>query len=84
MSKLEKQIDKLKLKPKDFTYEEARNLLNNLGFYEDNKGRTSGSRIEYRNCYDQKIQLHKPHPGNILKPYQVKIIINKLKELEVI
>lgn len=29
-----------------------------------------------------KIEIHKPHPGNILKPYQVKILLNRLKELE--
>lgn len=84
MSKLEKQIERIKSKPNDFTYEEAKKILNNLGFFEDNKGRTSGSRVEFRNCYNKKIQLHRPHLGNILKPYQVKIILNRLKELEVI
>ena len=31
-----------------------------------------------------KIELHKPHPGNVLKPYQINILINKLKEIGVI
>lgn len=39
MSKLEKQIERLKSKPKDYTYDEANRLLNNLGFYENNKGK---------------------------------------------
>ncbi len=84
MSKLEKEIKRLKSKPKDFTYDEAKKILNNLGFIEDNKGRTSGSRVEFNNEKMQKIQLHKPHPGNVLKPYQIKIILDRLKELEVI
>lgn len=82
MSKIEKQINRLKSKPRDFTYNEAKNLLNNLGFYENNKGKTLGSRVVFINHNNIKIEIHKPHPGNILKPYQVKILLNRLKELE--
>lgn len=84
MSKLEKEIKRLKSKPKDFTYDELKKILNNLGFYEDNKGKTSGSRVVFINKDKMKIDLHKPHPRNILKPYQIKELLNKLKELEVI
>lgn len=84
MSKKEKIIKRLKSKPKDFTYDEAKNILNNLGFYENNKGKTSGSRIAFMNENKVKIDLHKPHPGNILKEYQIKKLLNILKDLEVI
>ena len=84
MSKVEKQINRLKSKPKDFTYNEAKNLLNNLGFYENNKGKTSGSRIVFINYNNIKIEIHKPHPSNTLKPYQIEIILSKLRKLEVI
>lgn len=85
MSKKEKIIDRLKSKPKDFIYDEARNVLNIFGFIEDNKGKTSGSRIVFRNYeINQKIELHRPHPGNILKLYQINKILDKLKEMEVI
>ena len=84
MSKIEKEIRRLKLRPKDYTYEEAKSLLNKLGFIENNKGKTSGSRVVFVNMGERKIELHKPHPGNILKPYQVSIIIKKLNEMEVI
>ena len=80
MSRIEKLIERLKAKPKDLTYEETEKILNSLGFFEYNKGRTSGSRVEFKKK-NKKIQIHKPHPRNILKPYQVKIILNKLKEL---
>ncbi len=79
MSKIEKEIERLKSKPKDFTYDEAKILLNKLGFIEDNKGRTSGSRVVFENFnLSKKIELHKKHPKNILKEYQVRNILNVL------
>ena len=80
MSRLEKEIERLKSKPKDYTYDEAKSLLNKLGFFEYNKGKTSGSRVEFTNEKNVQIELHKPHPKSILKPYQIKDIIEKLKE----
>ena len=85
MSKKEKLINRLKTKPKDFTYNEAKTLLEAVGFVESNKGRTSGSRvvfIEYKNGL--KFELHKPHPGNVLKTYVILRLINILKEMGVI
>lgn len=81
MSRVEKLVERLKTKPKDLTYDETKKILNSLGFFEYNKGRTSGSRVEFKKD-NKKIQIHKPHPGNILKLYQVNIILSKLKELE--
>lgn len=80
MSRLEKEIERLKSKPKDYTFDEAKSLLNKLGFFEYNKGRTSGSRVEFIKNGEVEIELHKPHPKNIIKPYQIKIIIKKLKD----
>lgn len=80
MSKLEKEIERLKSKPKDYTYEEAKSLLNKLGYIENNKGMTSGSRIAFVNNNNMKIELHRPHPNNIVKLYKVKDILEKLKE----
>ena len=80
MSRLEKEIERLKSKPKDYTYDEVKNLLNKLGFYENNKGSTSGSRVEFINEKNVQIELHKPHPKNVLKHYQIKDIIEKLRE----
>lgn len=39
-----KLINKLRSKPKDFTFDELETLLDLLGFTKSNKGRTSGSR----------------------------------------
>ena len=84
MSKLEKQIERLKSKPRDYTYEEAKNLLNKLGFFENNKGKTSGSRVEFKDTYGRKIILHKPHPSNIIKMYKVNDMSNDLIEWRLI
>lgn len=85
MSRVEKLVNRLKNKPKDFTYEEAKKLLENLGFYEYNKGKTSGSRVAFiHQDSHTKIELHKPHPSHILKTYVVKNLLDKLLEIGVI
>ena len=85
MSRIEKEIERLKSKQKDFTYDEAKRILNKFGFIEYNKGRTSGSRVVLKNeeIYE-KIELHKPHPKNILKPYQINKILELLKEWRIL
>ena len=84
MSRVEKEIERLKSKPKDYTYEEAKSLLNKFGYYEYNKGKTSGSRVVFIKDGKVEIVLHKPHPKNILKPYQIKDIIESLEKRGVI
>ena len=83
MSKKDKLIRRLKTKPKDFTYEEAKTLLNIFGFIENNKGKTSGSKVMFtKELGNKKIEIHKPHPSNILKSYQINEIIKRLEEME--
>lgn len=73
MSQLEKALARIKSCPKDYTYDEARALLERLGFVEDNKGRTSGSRVRFYRDADKKvILLHKPHPQSEMKSYAVR------------
>ena len=83
MSKKEKLIARLLSLPKDFTYDEMKTLLGYLGFEEDNKGATSGSRVQFIKD-EHTILLHKPHPGNQLKPYQVKNVVIELRNLKLI
>lgn len=82
MSRINKEIERIKQKPKDFTYEEAKKLLNKFGYYEYNKGKTSGSRVVFINKNNTKIELHKPHPNNVLKMYQINLLLKKLFEEE--
>lgn len=83
MSKKEKLIARLLSRPKDFHYDEAKTLLLQLGFEEKNKGKTSGSRVEFVKDANT-ILLHKPHPSGELKSYQVKQLVDTLNELKLI
>ncbi len=76
--KLQKRILEI---PKDLTYDELKSYLLGFGFVEQNKGRTSGSRVRfYRQKDETVILLHKPHPQNIVKTYTIKDVIKCLKE----
>ncbi len=81
MSKREKRIERLLMRPKDYTFDELRALLLGLGFKEFNRGGTSGSAVQFYRESDQAVfDMDKPHPGNIVKGYLIKQIINVLKE----
>jgi len=80
MSKLEKQIIRLLSLPKDFTYQELKTVLLALG-YEEMEG--SGSRVCFKKD-THKIKLHRPHPGNIMKSYQLDLVVDELKKQDLI
>ena len=81
MSKKNKLIRKLKSKNISFTFDEAEALLNQLTYYKDNKGKTSGSRMMFiSDNYSSKILLHKPHPRKELLAYQKKQLFEALKK----
>lgn len=66
--------------PKDFTFDEMEKLLSGYGYIKDNKGKTSGSRVVFKNKDKRPIMLHKPHPGNIVKLYALRQVLDDLKE----
>ena len=78
MSIKEKLIKRFKTLPTDFTFEELEKLLKFFGYEKSNKGKTSGSRVVYKNKDKRPIMLHKPHPGNIIKTYAMKQVLNDL------
>ena len=80
MGQKQKLISRLLSNPKDFTFEEAETLLKYFGFELSNKGKTSGSRVIFTGTGNSCIRLHKPHPGNTLRNYQVKQIIEFLNQ----
>ena len=83
MSKQEKLKQRLLSKPKDFTFEELVSLLGIFGYQIYNNGKTSGSSVMFenkRNLNIPVIRMHKPHPSNVLKQYQIIEVINSLKE----
>lgn len=80
MGKKEKLLEKLYSHPKDFTLSEVESLLQCFDYHRDNKGRTSGSRIRFTSNSHSPILMHKPHPGNELRDYQIKQLIDHLKQ----
>lgn len=80
MGQKEKLIQRLKAKPKDFTFDEAETLLGYLSYVRSNKGKTSGSRIMFISEEHEAILLHKPHPQKELKVYQIKQLIEVLEQ----
>lgn len=85
MSKKEKLLARLLERPKDFSYSELKTLLSGMNYEEVNKGKTSGSRVAFVNKKTSHIIcLPKPHPKNILKSYQIDLIIEELKKEDLI
>ena len=81
MSKKDKLLTKFLENPprRDLTFKELTTLLLSLNF---EKIEGSGSAVKFYNKEkDLLINLHKPHPSDILKVYLVKQIQNKLKEI---
>ena len=80
MSKKEKLTERLLSHPKDFTFEELTTLLSRFGYTLQTAGKTGGSRVAFANEDGDYIRLHKPHPRNILKQYQIDDVIFVLSE----
>ena len=79
MSRKEKLLERFLSNPVDFTFDELTKLLNFLGYVEIKTGKTSGSRVAFYNEEKEHIiRLHKPHPGNILKKYQMDYLTSEL------
>ncbi len=85
MGSKEKLVERFKKKPKDFTYEETLSLLAYFGYQEHTKGSTSGSRVRFKNeATGAYIDIHRPHPGSIMKEWMVKTIYQHLKNHKLI
>ena len=84
MGKREKLIERFFRQPKDFTFDEMITLLGYYGFEKYDKGKTSGSRVMFKNKDSQSIMLHKPHPGNIVKSYAMRQVKEYLQDVGLI
>jgi hypothetical protein len=78
LSKKEKLARRLQSRPTDFTFDELTTLLGHLGYSMETAGKTGGSRVVFANQDGDYIRLHKPHPRNILKLYQIDDIVSNL------
>jgi hypothetical protein len=84
MSSREKLIRRFLSLPKDFNFNELEKLLSGYGYVMENKGKTSGSRVVFKNNENRPIMIHKPHPENTVKLYALKQVLNELKEVGLI
>ena len=80
MSRKDKLIQRFLSRPKDFTWEELVVLLSGFGFDEVSTGKTRGSRRRFTSTAGLVITLHKPHPRNVLKAYQIEQVIDVLSQ----
>ena len=79
MGTKEKLRERFLKMPSDFTFDEMQRLLEGYGYERGNKGKTSGSRLIFKNGDKRPIMLHKPHPGNIVKEYAMKQVLEELR-----
>jgi len=67
-------------KPADFSFDEMSRLLKGFGYEEVKSGKTSGSRVAFiSRTSGHIVRLHKPHPGNVLKRYQMDLVEETLR-----
>ena len=81
MTKINKLLKKFKSNPKDFSYEELTQILKYFGYEELKTGKSTGSARKFKNNCGDVIIFHKPHPSNIIKPYVINQIIEKLERI---
>ncbi len=80
MSRSSKLVDKFLSKPKDLTWDELVKVLSSFGYVEIKTGKTGGSRRKFVDGNKFILALHKPHPSNIVKGYQIEQVIESLQE----
>ena len=79
MTKREKLIQRLRSKPKDFTWKELVAMLEGFGYTRVGRGKTGGSRVRFVHVNYPTISLHRPHPSPVLKRYQIEQVEEVLR-----
>lgn len=72
MARQDKLLARFRRHPADFTWDELVRLLRSFGYEVESKGRTSGSRVRFARADYPPINLHRPHPGAIVRRYQLR------------
>jgi hypothetical protein len=80
MSRRDKLVQRFLARPADFRFDEMSKLLKGFGYEETKSGKAAGSRVAFINkASSHIIRLHRPHPGNIVKRYQMELVEEALK-----
>lgn len=80
MSKREKLLERLRSRPKDFTWDELVLVMKDYGCTLE-KGRGS-RRCFVHKASGKKAHFHEPHPGRIVLDYVIRDALNFIDELE--
>ena len=78
MSKAEKLLKRFQGRPKDFTWNELSTLFAYFGFELRAGGGSSRKFIHAQT--GAILMMHEPHPGSILRAYQVRAAVDLLKQ----
>lgn len=84
MGQKEKAIKRLLDLPTDIRFDE---LVQILGFFQyelTNKGKTSGSRVQFFRQGYPSIKIHKPHNGKCVWKWDLEAIVKMLKEVDLL
>ena len=79
MSKRDKLLERLRKRPKDFTFDEMKSLLSYFGYELKQGGTGSGVKFVKEGSNDV-INFHRPHPDGVLKSYLLDQVIEKLRK----
>jgi predicted RNA binding protein YcfA (HicA-like mRNA interferase family) len=74
----DKRIEKFKRFSNNYTYDELVWILEHFGFYEVKTGKTSGSKLTFENQKRQRVYVHRPHPGNVVKAVVSRSVYKQL------
>jgi hypothetical protein len=76
MSTRDKLIKRFGTMPGGFTFDEMIRLFAAFGFDVDNKGATSGSRVEFvKSDKNLSYDMHRPHPAGTIKQYIMRKVM---------
>lgn len=79
MSRKQKLLDRLKSKPKDFTWDELVTLMRQKGYEIVSMKKTGSKRTFFNKKLNRIVHMHEPHPQKVLKSYQIKVALQILK-----
>jgi predicted RNA binding protein YcfA (HicA-like mRNA interferase family) len=82
VTKIAKLMARLQSIPTDMTWDELCTALRGCDFHEISD--TSGSYRTFVDDKGRKIFLHKPHPGNTVKKYALRKVVEKLQEYKML
>ena len=82
MSRFDKLVDRLRSRPTDFAWDDAAKLLERCGFeLIKRKGKGRASHRRFLRPDGNYFHIAEPHPGHVLKMYQVDELLEVLREV---